>query len=296
MTHLIGVHGINNQQSGRHQLECDWRPALADGLERAAGFRVTPPSLDIAFYGDLFLPSALGRKGASTIDLDDDDADDLAEHVLEATATASLAELTALIPQSKGFCPVPSGIQLLLRALDAAFGSRALSALFLGQLKQVRRYLLDSDLKTIADARVKDTAGPRPDAVIGHSLGSVVALEFLRLNPHIRVPVLITLGSPLGLKTIRALLPEPDWAHGTIPPNVGRWVNIRDGRDPVSCAGDLSQTWTGIADMPPVHNGNDPHSAVRYLSKAATGRALLEAHPQLAEPHQGESKDQPDAR
>jgi len=41
-----------NQQSGRHQLIEAWGPALADGLERAAGHQVPIPELDIAFYGD----------------------------------------------------------------------------------------------------------------------------------------------------------------------------------------------------------------------------------------------------
>lgn len=152
---------------------------------------------------------------------------------------------------------------------------------------------MDPDLKAVADARVKDATGAQPAALIGHSLGSVVAFEYLRLNPNIHIPVLITLGSPLGLKTIRALMPDPDWAHGTVPTNVSRWVNIRDRRDPVACAGDLSPAWTGITDAPPVDNGNDPHSVTCYLSKAATGLALLETYPQLAEPHQGESKDPP---
>ena len=61
MTAIVGVHGIMNQQLGRHQLLVDWGPALADGLERAAGHQVPIPDLDIVFYGDLFLPARPGR-------------------------------------------------------------------------------------------------------------------------------------------------------------------------------------------------------------------------------------------
>ena len=64
MTAIVGVHGIMNQQLGRHQLLVDWGPALADGLERAAGHQVPIPDLDIVFYGDLFCrPGRAGPQG-----------------------------------------------------------------------------------------------------------------------------------------------------------------------------------------------------------------------------------------
>lgn len=64
MAAIVGVHGIAQQQLGRHQLREPWRRSLADGLERASGARVAPPPLDIAYYGDLFLPARDDTKGA----------------------------------------------------------------------------------------------------------------------------------------------------------------------------------------------------------------------------------------
>ena len=39
---IIGVHGIGQQQSGRHQLLPAWRQATLDGLERASGRHQEP--------------------------------------------------------------------------------------------------------------------------------------------------------------------------------------------------------------------------------------------------------------
>jgi hypothetical protein len=74
--------------------------------------------------------------------------------------------------------------------------------------------------------------------VIGHSLGSVIAFDYLfgfrphhRLHRNITVPSFITLGSPLPLFTSAMGHPDSDV---TLPTNVQRWVNIRSPRDAVA--------------------------------------------------------------
>jgi pimeloyl-ACP methyl ester carboxylesterase len=154
--------------------------------------------------------------------------------------------------------------------------------LFVGELRQVRRYLLDPELKTKADARVAETVGGDGRILIGHSLGSVVAVEFLRQHPGYRLDLLITLGSPLGLRAIRHLMPDPEYgcAEG-VPANVGAWVNLRDLQDPVACAGSLRRWWPGIREGI-VDNQKSAHSVERYLSKKETGDAVLSVAPELA--------------
>ena len=66
---------------------------------------------------------------------------------------------------------------------------------------------------------------------------------------------------------------------------IGRWVNVRDPRDPVACAGDLARLWPGVQDRH-VDNEGDAHSVARYLSKVETGSAILDAAPQLGVPEQ----------
>lgn len=165
-----------------------------------------------------------------------------------------------------------------MAALDRRFGPTA-GRLFVGELRQVRRYLSDPALKKAIDGRVGSAITPDTRAVVGHSLGSVVAFEVLRATGSRPVDTLITLGSPLGLRAIRDRLPVPDQAAPTLPmPSVTRWTNIRDPRDVVTCAGDLADLWSCATDVY-VDNGRDPHSATRYLGKEATGRELLRVLP-----------------
>jgi pimeloyl-ACP methyl ester carboxylesterase len=259
---------------------------LADGLERSTGRRAAIPPLDIAFYGDLFLPAAVGEsKGQG------DSADpewDLAKsdmiavraaaaEVLSEDELAAAAEETAV----KGLGRVPRPLQAVVAAMDRRFGARA-GALFIGELRQVLRYLLDADLKARTHARVMEAMTEDCRILIGHSLGSVVAFEFLRQHPKLRLDLLLTLGSPLGLQTIRHHMPDPEFGSTNgIPDNVGMWVNLRDLRDPVACAGSLTRWWPRIHDGI-VDNGRDAHAVERYLGKKATGDAVLTVAPELA--------------
>lgn len=287
MSRLVGVHGIAQQQVGRHQLQAPWARALADGMERSAGHRVAVPTFDIAFYGDLFLSAPAGGavKGSDREDAEWDDVTDVEFSALVAAGGEVLSEdelaAAAPVPPHKGFGRVPLPLQAMVAAMDRRFGARA-GGLFVGELRQVGRYLLDPDLKTKADARVAEMVTEDCQILIGHSLGSVVAFEFLRQHPERRLDLLITLGSPLGLRAIRHLMPDPKFgAAEGVPANAGAWVNLRDLRDPVACAGSLTGWWPGIREGI-VDNQKSAHSAERYLSKKETGDAVLSVAPELA--------------
>ena len=289
MTAVVGVHGIMNQQLGRHRLIADWGPALADGLERVAGHQVPIPDLNIVFYGDLFLPDGAraSHKGPAgeLAELTEEDADALSPFVEEAIGAFGFGQLPDEELPAKGRTSIPLPLQRILRALDHRFGSRKASLLFLGELKQVRRYLLDPAVKAEADDRAEKVIAQGAKVVIGHSLGSVVAFEFVRQHPDYPVDLLLTLGSPLGLRTVRALMPDPAYGAERMPLNIARWVSLRDPRDPVACAGPLSRFWPGISDDT-VDNQGDAHSVCRYLSKRKAGLAVLRTLPGLdaAEP------------
>lgn len=271
-----------NQQLGRNQIIDAWTPALQDGIEANCEHPVAEPRLDVAFFGDLFLPRVLVPAKGHLVEESwtDADAEVLAIHVDELAGPDvdpfSDDELLA-----KAHTGVPLPVARLLARLDRVLGSKIAARLFMGELKQVRRYLGEPELKAKADARMAAAATAGAKVLLGHSLGSVVALEFLRQHPECYLPRLITLGSPLGLKTVRILLPDPGFGFGGLPANIGSWRAFRDPHDPVACAGDLCRLWSGVVDDATIHNDVDAHSAQRYLCKRQVGAAVAEVLPEI---------------
>jgi hypothetical protein len=276
---LIGVHGIGHEYLGRSQILKLWAPALSDGLEAATGRRQTNlPDLDLAFYGGLFRPEPEdeakgwddGEAETQLADIDAEELAELTETVEEIVKSADLTSAEAEAMAGKGaWLPVP--VQRLVGAVERCFPP-ASGILVLGALRQVRRYLRDPQLKADVD-QITATAATDAAVVIGHSLGSVVAYEFLRQHPGHSVKLLLTLGSPLGLKMVRDRLPASGLGGA-------RWVNVRDRHDPVTAAGALDQWYPGVSDREAA-NGFDAHAAERYLSSKASGKALIEVLPEL---------------
>jgi surfactin synthase thioesterase subunit len=116
--------------------------------------------------------------------------------------------------------------------------------------------------------------------VIGHSLGSVVAYEAMHRLTH-ALPLLLTIGSPLGLETIiyQHLRPQPP----EFPSVVQRWVNVTDRNDLVAAEPNLLRMFaTGLPSGArfesgyTVDNGAEPHRADFYLTKAQVGKPIGE--------------------
>jgi hypothetical protein len=276
----IGVHGIGQQYCSREEILREWIPALSGGVEWATGRRVQP-DLDLAFYGHLFRRAESPRTGtrpgkgaasgdvaADLADLDEAELADLTTAVEEIVGADELAEAAARPSKAAMWLPVP--VQYLVGAVERRFPP-ASGVLLLGTLRQVRRYLRDSQLKSEVD-QITAEAALGATVLIGHSLGSVVAHEFLRQNPGHPVRLLLTVGSPLGLKMVRDHLPVG-------APGVARWVNVRDPNDPVTAAGALDR-WHPLAEDGYADNGLEAHNAKRYLSCKATGAALADFLPE----------------
>jgi hypothetical protein len=74
--------------------------------------------------------------------------------------------------------------------------------------------------------------------IVAHSLGSVIAFDYVMgfrkthaLSHRVRLHSFITMGSPIPIFTSAMGHPDSD-LH--LPPNVGRWVNIRSPRDGIA--------------------------------------------------------------
>ena len=273
MLDAVGVHGISQQQGGRSQL-CDaWQRALEDGIEAARGRKAVEPALtfDLGYYGNLFLPDwPDDMKGGDP----DEDLEALAEDLSDEEVewfeeVAAELPIDDTVPPKAGLRRVPVPVQRLAGWLDSSFGA-ASPVLVFGDLRQVRRYQKDDALAEKVRNRVREAVGDGCSVLVGHSLGSVVAYEVVALQDVPTPALLLTLGSPLALPTVRKRL------RVARPPQEVQWVNVRDPRDAVSCAGGLSAHWDGVQDRE-VDNAGEPHSVTRYLGKWQTGSAVADA-------------------
>ena len=145
---------------------------------------------------------------------------------------------------------------------------------------QVSRYLTDDETRSRAKAAVSALLDGETRVVIGHSLGSVVAYECAHQLSH-PLPLLVTIGSPLGLSTIvtQRLSPPPSF-----PEKVAVWLNLANREDVVAAEPDLrplfaedvpaSSRFEGVQFDEP---RKDRHRAETYLGRIAVGRAVIPA-------------------
>ena len=308
MAVIVLVHGIGQQQESADTLEAAWLPALAGGV-RAAGFTDVaddlwrsrrPGGTDIrmAFFGDLFRQAGAqggGGPGVGSLDLSDEGlvvAEKLAREWLDRVRERATSEAERdraaieLVDLEGGAAQAQGGMSLARSAIAslarmryfARFGMAFAERTVRRDLRQVTQYLTDDSLRASVLARVQAVLGPDTRMVVGHSLGSVVAYEAVHRHAH-PMALLVTMGSPLGLRTVVLDRVRPPARY---PSQVARWVNVADRDDVVAAAPDLSSLFPGV---PPscrfdggytVDNGAEPHSARFYLTSREVGRAIGE--------------------
>lgn len=139
-------------------------------------------------------------------------------------------------------------------------GYRLYSALLLsvGTPLSAARYIVDFRFPDVAKYSLLEKARSdviskvavqlreqKPDALIAHSLGTVVAVDALRvLEPEERPRLLITAGSPLARHGLFDV--SPDWVASSDM----LWINLVDVTDEVTGGADLdSYLWSGSVNM-----------------------------------------------
>jgi hypothetical protein len=233
------------------------------------------PEVRYAFYGDVFRqPERVlgGEPPYAASDVEPGFEHDLLMAWWEEAAQTDPGVPT---PDTRMLARTPRSVQSALNALSgSAFFTGMAERLMVSNLRQVRLYLTDPDLRRKATARVSAEIGPDTAVVVGHSLGSVVAYEALCAHTEARVAAFVTLGSPLGVRNLifDRLIPEP----GRWPGNVRSWTNVADEGDVVALVKDLRPLFGGSVRSILVHNGSRAHDVTRYLTAEAVGRAIAE--------------------
>ncbi|MFG1796465.1 hypothetical protein [Nocardia sp. NPDC049149] len=284
MAVVVGVHGIAQQYKGGYQLAAAWFAALRDGLV-AAGYgaaadQLAADDLRVAFFGDLFRPAgAMASQGPQFTVADVRPGPE--RELLTALYNEALRVEPELAPPADSMGPGRAALQVVVAKLlqSRTFAGVAQRAL-IGNVKQAVRFLAEPEVKATVLERVSAMVGPDTRVLVGHSLGSVVAYEFL-CTAESSVETLITLGSPLGVPNLifDRLTPAPQGGKGVWPHGISRWVNVAEPNDVVPLRKKLAELFppadggSGVLDQL-VENGDAPHAVERYLNTAATGAAV----------------------
>ncbi len=280
VSRLVAVHGIGQQMKGANSIHADWFPAIRDGLARVGCTAFGSTDLIVAFYGDLFRPR--GAKTLGSAPLVPADLDEEIELPLLTKIWEELASVEAQLdgPGTAAKVRTSRSAQRALLALSTSKFFAGLSErLLIADLKQVSAYFKDPRVRTAVRERVEAAITADTRALVGHSLGSVVAYEVLAAKRCTGITTLVTLGSPLGIPNIvfDRLRPQPNNGRGTWPLGVHTWVNIADRGDVVALQKELAPLFGDRLRDRRVYNGATAHDARPYLTSIETGEALAKA-------------------
>ncbi|HKE95681.1 MAG TPA: S8 family peptidase [Povalibacter sp.] len=194
--------------------------------------------------------------------------DVLARIARQATRSDSTPGGIAAADYHARVLPLPEPLrEFITRRITKAFLKDVQEFLFVKERRDIMRESVLSRLRT----------GGGPFIVIAHSQGTMVAYDALcgiGADEGIEIDLLITIGSPLGLREVQDQLQTiTNQKKGlAVPPIVKRWVNVADPLDPVCAdkrlAGDYAPTnGVSVEDFVQWNTDSprDPHSGSGYL-------------------------------
>jgi hypothetical protein len=247
MKRLVFIHGRSQQDKDAVVLKREWIAAWQAGLDKS-GLAIPLPEdrIRFAYYGDTLRDMCEGKSAddaAKVIVRGANDNTEANTHLanlldsyiaaLQITDDEIEAELQVLDPS-----PVKergpqnwAWVQAVIRTIDNHVpGAGVLIALV---TNDVHQYLGNNTINRTVMGGVTQAFDRNDDhVVVSHSLGTIVAYTLMQrfsAQAGWRVPLLVTLGSPLGIKSIRKRLVP--LKH---PACVGEWFNALDRNDVVA--------------------------------------------------------------
>jgi hypothetical protein len=247
MRELIFIHGRAQQQKDSVALKKDWIEAFRKGLAKS-GLALPIPETSIRFpyYGDTLFDLAAKKppeQAAEIVVRGVEKADEqekrfvlsVLNEILEKQGVTDEEIEQQLGPNAEvvergilNWGWVQAALQVIDRKLPGGSGNSI--ALFTNDVYQ---YINNPVIHERINKGVRQAFTPNTSSVVvSHSLGTVVAYSMLREEAHAKnwkVPLFMTLGSPLAVTAIRARL-----APIKHPVCAEKWYNAMDERDVVA--------------------------------------------------------------
>jgi hypothetical protein len=266
MVDVVAIHGINMHRSLRTKMQRDWRTAIVEGLSNIRSQHAGTLSVECAFYGHEYNDGkAGGEPEYAAIDI---------EPGLETELVLAIGAALGEADDDRAKLYLPGMIQRALVAIQRSELFNGRDSFLISFVKQVRRYLSDPGFRALVHAEVAAAMAQSPRLVIGHSLGSIIAYNWLAENELDHPVALITLGSPLGLEAIRRRVGCQN-GRSCWPGQVRSWTNIAAGHDAVAMVKKLAPLFSPyICDLPCDNPRKSAHAALSYLVNVRTARAI----------------------
>jgi pimeloyl-ACP methyl ester carboxylesterase len=253
---ILMVHGRGMVGRDTAALRALW----LDGLNAGAKTLSTQPliadrDVRLVWYADVLEPSSAERCSYSSSD-------------------PRARRDAAGDPELKSFVSLVSNV---LGALTTFIADKE-PASELRSLSGDAAFLSDSHTRCAAERRLADaidraTREGRPVIIVAHSMGSLVAYDYLSSRGDSGVVQrVISVGSPLGSSELRHLLIGGDSTESfALPASVKSWINVRSAADPFAMP--LSIARDVITSTPP--DEPDTHEMTGYLRNPATASAII---------------------
>jgi hypothetical protein len=235
---IMFVHGRGQEGQDPKKLQEAWMEALTRGAAKQ-GRRVPTVGVALPFYGDQL--GAFAKASEIPLTSEAHARGEVNDPFLQfqaefAEAIRQKAGVTdAQVDAEYGNNPEERGplnwkwVQAILRALDKHGGGMNQQALELFT-RDVYLYCTLPGVRDAINRTVASSLTEEPTLVVAHSLGTVVAYSVLGTDSRkLNVPLLITLGCPLGVRAVR-----DKFRPLSSPEPVDKWYNAYDPRDVVA--------------------------------------------------------------
>ncbi|TYT26177.1 hypothetical protein FZO89_07840 [Luteimonas viscosa] len=294
MKRLILIHGRSQEDKDALELKTIWVTAWQNGLAKSnLALPISEDRIRFIYYGNTLRDMCEGLPASKAADViyrganaGADDRERLQELLLAYLTGLGIepAQVDAVQRRVTGNEVVERGpqnwawVQAVIRTIDAHVpGAGTLIAMI---TNDVHQYLSkDSFRSVIEDGIIAALSEEEESVIVAHSLGTIVAYKLLhRLSQSgaWKVPVFVTLGSPLAINAIRERL-RPI-RH---PSCVSQWYNARDPKDVVALYPldrDHFKVTPEVDDSSHVSNWkNNRHGIEGYLDDERVARRIVDA-------------------
>jgi len=288
--HLLFLHGRGQEGHDPGGMRLAWTAALNQGLTLAGLDTINPGDVWFPFYGDRFV-EAVRTTESAFVSVEAVSVQPAATLAPAAPSTRRLYE--TLVAEAAAYAGMPDDAPLASEGLFSRTGGVLVSKLqrqlswlaarsgldtfVIAQiLRDVAAYLdKDRVRRTVLDAVLETLPASGRLVIVGHSLGTVVAMDLIpELTPDLDVALLVTAGSPLGIDSVynRLLVRGPNR-----PERIRRWLNAWCAADAVAIGCPLRDDWRGQLDEIAVDNPKErAHSITDYLAHHPVAHAVAE--------------------